>query len=217
MDTSSDESVTKAAESLKDVTFYAIVNNAGTGIAHGVTAWNIMNTNVYGVKRVCEAFIPKLDQTHGRVAQVGSGGAGGWVSKQPEGSEDAKKLIRWATTWPEVQAIMDKFKDKEGDFPAYGCSKACMTNYTMQIAQQYPHLKINTCSPGFIETAMTKGMGASKTPYDGTIPIWHLLYSDLQGNGRYYGSDCVRSPLHFMRSPGEPVFEGYPEDADPKF
>ena len=27
---------------------------------------------------------------------------------------------------------------------------------------------------------------------------------------RYMGSDAVRSPLHFMRNPGEPVYDGVP-------
>ena len=27
-------------------------------------------------------------------------------------------------------------------------------------------------------------------------------------SGWYYGSDGVRSPLHFMRNPGEPAYDG---------
>ena len=27
---------------------------------------------------------------------------------------------------------------------------------------------------------------------------------------RYYGSDGMRSPYHFMRNPGEPVYDGVP-------
>ena len=28
------------------------------------------------------------------------------------------------------------------------------------------------------------------------------------GNGWYYGSDGLRSPLHYMRNPGEPPWDG---------
>jgi hypothetical protein len=26
--------------------------------------------------------------------------------------------------------------------------------------------------------------------------------------GRYYGSDCLRSPIHVYRGPGDPPYEG---------
>ena len=34
------------------------------------------------------------------------------------------------------------------------------------------------------------------------------LFDELPGNGFYYGSDGLRSPLHFMREPGEPEYDG---------
>ena len=36
----------------------------------------------------------------------------------------------------------------------------------------------------------------------------HLLFGELEGNGRYYGSDAKRSPLDKYRSPGSPPYEG---------
>ena len=87
-------------------------------------------------------------------------------------------------------------------------SKACLAAYTMLLAEQHPHLKINCCSPGFINTQMTAGFGASKTPEEGTLAIRHLLFEQLQGNGWYYGSDAKRSPYHFMRNPGQPEYDG---------
>ena len=65
------------------------------------------------------------------------------------------------------------------------------------------------CSPGFIATGMTAGWGASITPEAGTASIRHLLFQPLAGNGWYYGSDCLRSPLHTGRDPGTPAFTGY--------
>merc|ERR1711879_160191 len=91
----------------------------------------------------------------------------------------------------------------------YGLSKALLTNYTSLLAKENSSLKINCCSPGFIDTKLVpKGWGASKPPDQGTVAIKHLLFADLQGNGWYYGSDGVRSPLHFMRNPGEPAYDG---------
>merc|ERR1712070_91241 len=89
---------------------------------------------------------------------------------------------------------------------AYGCSKALLTLHGMVIAKENPNITISTVSPGFIDTAIVKGMGAKKPPEEGTVSIRHCLFNDLAGNGWYFGSDAVRSPLHFMRSPGEPPF-----------
>ena len=100
-------------------------------------------------------------------------------------------------------------KVKDDDWGSYGLSKASMHTYTAYLAQTYPNLKINAVSPGFIDTAMTKGFGATLTPEQGTFSIRHCLFNDLSGNGWYYGSDAIRSPLHYMRNPGEPAFEGY--------
>jgi len=71
-------------------------------------------------------------------------------------------------------------------------------------------MKISSVAPGFIDTNFTKGFpGAKKTPEQGAIPLIHGLFSDLKVSGLYYGSDCVRSPLHAVRMPGKPEFTGY--------
>ena len=64
---------------------------------------------------------------------------------------------------------------------------------------------------------MTKGFGATKPPEEGTVSIRHCLFQDWGGgNGWYFGSDAERSPLHFMRNPGEPVYDGKLQDDPPK-
>jgi hypothetical protein len=65
-------------------------------------------------------------------------------------------------------------------------------------------------SRDFINTKMTAGFGAQKSPDEGTVAIKKLLFEPLSGNGWYYGSDGMRSPYHFMRNPGEPVYDGVP-------
>ena len=88
----------------------------------------------------------------------------------------------------------------------YGLSKACLTAYTVILAKQHPNLAINCCSPGFINTDLTAGHGATKPPEEGTVAIKHLLL----GDGWYLGSDAQRSPLHYTRDPGDPPYDGAP-------
>ena len=47
-----------------------------------------------------------------------------------------------------------------------------------------------------------------KPPSEGTRATLFCLLGDPQGNGRYYGSDAVRSPMDRYRSPGAPPYEG---------
>ena len=54
---------------------FAICNNAGIGFGNSIP--DTLNTNLYGPKRVTEAFLPLLDPKVGRVVNVGSGGGGG--------------------------------------------------------------------------------------------------------------------------------------------
>jgi len=82
----------------------------------------------------------------------------------------------------------------------------------MELARKYPDLLINSCTPGFIETDLTKPIAdrMGKTPADmgmkspeaGAIAAEYLMMADLKSeiagyeSGRYYGSDAIRSPLH---------------------
>ena len=66
---------------LGDQKLYGLVNNAGTGIEHGVTDNVVINTNFYGPKRVCDNFMSIMDQKSGRIVNVGSGGGPAFVNK----------------------------------------------------------------------------------------------------------------------------------------
>jgi NAD(P)-dependent dehydrogenase (short-subunit alcohol dehydrogenase family) len=92
----------------------------------------------------------------------------------------------------------------------YGLSKALLACYTMLLAKEHPEWVVSCITPGFIDTKLTAGMGATKTPEEGTVSIKHCLFEQLQGSGWFYGSDAVRSPLHFLRNPGEPAYDGVP-------
>lgn len=85
--------------------------------------------------------------------------------------------------------------------------------YTMQLAQQQPSLKVNACSPGYVLTDLTAGMGASKTPDESNCHVapLFLLFDEPPtppATAWYYGSDAVRSPLNVYRGPGDPPYTG---------
>ena len=85
IDVASDSSVAAAAAAVKamGVTLYALVNNAGLGLAqadddaHNTAA--VMNVNYAGPKRVTDAFVPLIQPDGGRVVNVSSGAASAWV------------------------------------------------------------------------------------------------------------------------------------------
>eukprot|EP00536_Pseudo-nitzschia_multiseries_P016071 jgi/Psemu1/44829/gm1.44829_g len=212
LDTSSDDSVAAAAAALhaKDAAtkLGAIVNNAGIGLNTGHTG-DILNTNLYGPKRVCEHFIPLLDETTGRIVNMGSGSGPSYVSSVR--SKEAKAMLcsgpEGTCTWEEIQAYAKNNLNDSGN--PYGLSKALLACYSGLLSREHPNLSVACVTPGFIDTQMTAGWGASKKPDQGTLAIRRCLFDPLEhGSGWYYGSDGVRSPYHFMRNPGEPEYDG---------
>jgi len=217
MDTSSDESVLRAYELVKeelhlaedgDTKLYGLVNNAGIGLNTGTSPADILNTNLFGPKRVCDAFVGLLDEQRGRIVNLGSGSGPMYV--RGCNAEDQKMLSNPDTlTLGEIEEYAKR--NINGPVDPYGLSKACLACYTGYFARQYPNILSSCVSPGFIDTQMTSGYGASKTPEQGTVSIKHCLLEPLKGNGFYYGSDAIRSPYHFLRNPGEPEYDGkYP-------
>ena len=213
-DIGSSDSVSAAARTIKarlgDEKLYAIVNNAGCGLAHGVTEEDMFNTNLYGTKRAVDAFLPLLDADEGRIVSVGSGAGPMYLKSQSDAAKVA--LTTPGTTWEELDAFMKAeraSKDFKG-WPAYGLSKAALAAYSMSLAAAHPNVLSMTITPGFIETALTAGMGARKKPEEGTVSIRRCLFEDKSKlvNGAYYGSDGLRSPLTRGRDPGTPEFTG---------
>ena len=223
-----DDSVNSAAEEVAETfgktpdTLYGIVNNAGIGNSvDGLE--KILQVNTYGPKRVCDAFIPLLDESYGRIVNVTS--ASGPVFLSGSSDETKKSLTNPGITWTEIQDYMDECVDANfknnissdhgsSSVSAYGLSKACTNAYTIFLAGQYLNLTVNACTPGFIETDMTRPMSVSggktpaemgmKSPEEGASASVFLLMGNPEGSGHYYGSDCLRSPLDRYRSPGDP-------------
>lgn len=207
LDTSDDDSVAQAAASIAQSSkLGAIVNNAGIGLNTG--GGDILNTNLYGPKRVCEAFIPMLDEEKGRIVNLGSGSGPMYVGSVRSQKERAFLCSgpNGDATWADIEEYVKHNRSSAGD--PYGLSKALLACYTGVLARQYPNLMISACSPGFIDTQMTAGYGASKSPEQGTAAIRKCLFDNIEKSGWYYGSDGVRSQYHFMRNPGEPEYDG---------
>ena len=232
IDVEQDDSVNLAAKKVAETigkipgTLYGIVNNAGIGNSvDGLE--KILQVNTYGPKRVCDAFIPLLDSSHGRIVNVTS--ASGPIFLSGSSDETKKLLTNPGITWTEIQDYMDKCVDASANNnissdhdsssgSAYGLSKACTNAYTMFLSGQHPNLTVNACTPGFIETDMTRPMAVSggkttaemgmKSPEEGASASVFLLMGNPEGSGHYYGSDCLRSPIDRYRSPGDPPYTG---------
>jgi len=246
IDVTSDESVRNAVEAVKakhgdSEPLFGLVNNAG---GFSESPRGIVDLNTYGLRRVCEAFLPLIQKEKGRIVQISSGAAPMFVAKCSEKIQAF--FVNKNVTWPEIEATViapfikiseDESLDDEqkaaaladiglssGGMGAYGMSKACVNAYTLELAKRYPTLLVNSCSPGFIETDLTRPWAekSGKKPDEmgmlpvekGTVAANYLMMGDLEGDiggyesGRYYGSDGKWSPFHKYRSPGDPAYDG---------
>ena len=229
IDVEQDLSVNSAAEEVvtkfgkTPSPLYAIVNNAGIGDAMlGLN--KVLQVNTFGPKRVCDAFLPLLNPSIGRVVNVTS--ASGPLYLAGSSNETKKLLTNPDVSWTEIEKFMseclklesERTTDWGSDWSAYGISKACTNAYSIYLAKKNPNLTINACTPGFIETDLTRPMAESngktaaemgmKSPEEGVSASVFLLMGNPSGSGHYYGSDCVRSPLDKYRSPGDPPYTG---------
>jgi NAD(P)-dependent dehydrogenase (short-subunit alcohol dehydrogenase family) len=229
LEVTSTESVENAAAHLRSkfpeerTPLHGIVNNAGIGLGSAQPT-PVFEVNVRGVQRVCEAFLPLLDPAHGRIVNITSAAGPKFVSECPE---DLRQFLTDdGIQWSSLEGFMDEYLDPatgalEGhglrNSDAYGLSKACANSYTLCLAREHPNLSINACTPGWIDTDLTRyhAEASGKSPTElgmkpaseGTRSALYLLFEPLEGNGRYYGSDAVRSPLDAYRAPGDPPFQ----------
>lgn len=238
IDVGSDASVSAAAEALKaklgGEKLYGIVHNAG--LFTGSKLSEVLSVNVRGPMRVTRAFEPLLRAEGGRVVVVSSASGPNFVaaSKVPETVArltDAKLSLAQASAMAdECEALAAAGADGSaflakgygsgmmGEMEGYGLSKALVNAYTLALAHERPALLVSACTPGFIETDLTRGFAIAqgqtpqemgmKSPHEGASAPLHCLIAELPGSGLYWGSDCKRSPLHKYRGPGEPEYTG---------
>jgi NAD(P)-dependent dehydrogenase (short-subunit alcohol dehydrogenase family) len=214
IDVASDASVQAAAAAVakSGKKLYAVVNNAGIGLAQpnaeAKDTAAIVNTNFRGPRRVVDAFADLV--TH-RIVNVSSGVASMWLRDQDAAT---KALFSDPAL---TMAALDAAVAKEvaagnvGMGNGYGVSKAALTALTLVQARAHPSLTVTSLSPGFIVTPMTQGYGAKLSPEEGCVSSLKCLFGDV-ASGHYYGSDGLRSPLTCTRDPGTPEYGG---EADP--
>lgn len=231
IDVASEQSVLSARDTVVEkygsdpAPIYGLVNNAGIGFGSNDME-TVLNVNTLGVKRVCDAFAPLIEPS-GRVVNVSSASGPNFVNQcSPQRQGFFKDPgVGWRALEELIKEVLDLQGDSQGfralglgEANAYGFSKACVSLYTLMLARDNPHLLINACTPGYIETDLTRpqaerqGVSPSdmgmKPPAQGTVSIMFLLFGEPQGSGHYYGSDARRSPLDRYRAPGSPEYTG---------
>lgn len=232
LDVSDDESVARAAAHVRasypddTAPLYAVVDNAGVGLGAG-NLHDVLQVNTYGMRRVCETFLPLIDPSQGRIVNITSAAGPNFVSECSP--ERQRFFLDSEIDWASLDALMQECIAMGGDKEAfaaqgldsgepYGLSKACANSYTLLLARKHPNLRINACTPGFIETDLTRHYAerqnkspaelGMKPPVEGTRSAMFLLFGDPEGSGHYYGSDAKRSPLDRYRAPGAPAYTG---------
>ncbi|MCA9623879.1 MAG: SDR family NAD(P)-dependent oxidoreductase, partial [Myxococcales bacterium] len=168
LDVSDDASVQAARAAIGDVPLYGIVNNAGIGLG-GEPMRRVLEVNTRGPRRVVEAFLPQLT-AGGRIVNVSSASGPLFVSRC---SVERRALLTDPdVTWEAIETLLQEclaIAEAGGSFAAaglgdggaYGLSKACLNAYTIALARQHPSLIINACTPGFIQTDLTRSYVAS--------------------------------------------------------
>lgn len=186
---------------------YGLVNNAGRGNG---PVHNVLDVNLYGIRRICDALIPALIDG-GRVVNVTSAAGPNFVARCDR--RQRRILMDNGLTWDRLEKFA--IENAAAGSP-YGLSKACANTYTTMLAERFPHLSINACTPGFVETdlgkeflgARTPAMAGMKSPEQGCRVIMSLLFDADRGSGYYFGSDARRSPMHRYRAPGTKEYSG---------
>lgn len=223
LDVSDQSSVNRLAASLQDsgTLLYGLVNNAGTVVG---SLERLLSVNTYGVRLVSETLLPLITDG-GRIVNVSSASGPNYVERCS--TQWQKFFTNGELAWAELDQFMQNCVNlsaaelEQQGLPAdydYGFSKACASLYSMICARENPRLTIHACTPGFIETDLTREMtGASgqsaadmgmKQPVDGAKVVLHLLFAAVEGSGHYFGSDAKRSPLDCYRAPGSPAYTG---------
>lgn len=224
LDVAAPASIAAAVESLRGEKLHGLVNNAGLGAS--APMGDVLAVNVLGVQRTCEAFAPAIVDG-GRIVNVTS--ASGPLFVAGCSAEWQRFFLDEGAQWEALRSFVEEIVRSGADAnalakrglaegAAYGLSKACANLYTMILARETPRLRVNACTPGFIETDMTRGYAEAqgkapaelgmKPPAEGAKAPMHLLFGEPVGTGRYYGSDAKRSPLDRYRAPGSEEFAG---------
>jgi NAD(P)-dependent dehydrogenase (short-subunit alcohol dehydrogenase family) len=166
LDVTDDASVAAAVERVGSESggLDVLVNNAG--IAGGFTpvpevtaddVARVLATNVVGLVRVTQAFLPLLERSANPVVVNVSSGMGSFA----------------ITTDPaRVESTIVGL--------AYPASKSAVTMLTTQYAKAFPHMRVNAVDPGYTATDLNRHTGTQSVE-EGTDAIVRMAQLDASG------------------------------------
>jgi NAD(P)-dependent dehydrogenase (short-subunit alcohol dehydrogenase family) len=165
LDVTDDASVAAAVERVgSESGLDVLVNNAG--IAGGFTpvpdvtaddVAGVLATNVVGLVRVTQAFLPLLERSANPVVVNVSSGMGSFA----------------ITTDPaRVESTIVGL--------AYPASKSAVTMLTTQYAKAFPHMRVNAVDPGYTATDLNRHSG-TQTVEEGTDAVVRMAQLDASG------------------------------------
>lgn len=227
LDVTDENSIIKASEtvankvnSIEGMCLYGLVNNAG--VYHKDFSY-MLKVNYYGALLCSKHFSPILKKcacsAKPRIVNISSGAASMYAQKEDQKTRnlfDSKE-----TTLEQIEELIllkTKIFGSNEEMSAYGFTKACLNTMTMQLAKEYNNdIIVSACSPGYIATDLTlkNGMNPTLPPVAGTKCPLKMLFEKLPGNGYYFGSDGLRSPLVIYRGVGDPEFQGHEKVNNP--
>lgn len=129
---------------------------------------NVLNTNLYGVVRVTQAFIDLLRKSENpRIVNVSSSGCSLTLHSDP--------------TW--------KYYDHKS--AVYAPSKAAMNMYTIALAYELKndHFKVNAVCPGFVETDFNGHRGTGTAQEAGTRIVKYATIDDDGPTGKFFSEE----------------------------
>ena len=166
IDVTDDASVQNAALSMRNMEDHidVLINNAGiSGIRKkpaDITAEDmeiVYNTNVFGIVRVTNAFLPLLVKSDNPVIVNVSSGMGSFGTVTDDSTAESK-----------INSL------------TYCSAKAAVSMLTLQYAKGLPDIKVNCADPGSTATDLNGGMG-KQTVSEGTDAIVKLATIDKNG------------------------------------
>ncbi|WP_394855982.1 SDR family NAD(P)-dependent oxidoreductase [Staphylococcus borealis] len=168
LDVTDDTSVQNAFKTIQEQEgrLDVLVNNAGISGGFKRPAdltvedvQNVYNTNVFGIVRMMNTFIPLLEQSDQPVVVNVSSGLGSFGMVTNPDTQESK-----------VNSL------------AYCSSKSAVTMLTVQYAKGLPHMQINAADPGSTNTDLVGDFSNNSKPAsEGVIPIVKLATIDKDG------------------------------------
>lgn len=196
----------------------ALVNNAGVLLERVDRTLSeiiepTMCVNFDGVCAVTDAILPLL-RKGGQVINVSSGAG----TRASSALDAATRAELDGASVPALRAAVVRLAEEAaelprqtGETPVYALSKMALNFYTIRLAREAAHIRVNACSPGFCRTEIAgQDVVYTRQPKDarlGADVVLKMLFSELgaTSTGCFF-KECSApgTPLHEARSAEEP-------------